>query len=759
MANSVPALRFRGKKPQADGDVESMSKGKTSNPTDTKSEDVEPNKNEGQSDDKERASSEKTKPSEDTNGATAPSETAPETEEKKFKRVNPSEEKLTFTNVVLALKLLPRVLNICWNAQPYLCTLMMTITALNGIEPLFRIGTDAMLLDVVMTAIKTQDMSAIRSILYVILMQIVVDFFSHILNAVQNIVQQQLQSSVNTYLDLAIMEHTLKLDLAYFEDPTMSDIIREADQMGGYYPVATLRSILGAFQQTIVFVSMSALLFNNPKWPVIVPVALLNPALSFFIGLQLSFASYQRFTQDRTPRRMMHYITDLITSESAQKELKLFDVGRHFIEIYKQAHMKIKDNGQMDKLIEQAVWIVLNTFSNLTQSYVYYIVAVQAIHETISVGDLTRYTTATTRFGSSFRGVLSEISSVYDRCLRLKVVFDFFDLKPQISYPEEGVKYQETENAMVLADAAQGHKISSINQDLLFDKNPQSQASSSFEICPDISYGIVTTGSTSINRSLGGQHGMKIEFRNVSFKYPGKDEYCLKGINFVIEPGEIIALVGYNGAGKTTLVKLMMRLYAPDSGDILINNRNIKDFDLPDLRSHVSIIFQDFNRYEMKVSENIGIGSILHMHEDSSIHIAATKSGADEVIAKLSSQYDHQLGRRFHEEGAELSGGEWQKVALSRAFMRDAEARLLVLDEPTSALDARAEHEVFAKIRALSSGKTAIFISHRFSTVRNADRILVIEEGVIRENGSHDELLELDGRYAELFNLQAEAYK
>ncbi len=250
--------------------------------------------------------------------------------------------------------------------------------------------------------------------------------------------------------------------------------------------------------------------------------------------------------------------------------------------------------------------------------------------------------------------------------------------------------------------------------------------------------------------------GIDIEFRNVSFTYPGKQEPALCNISFTLRSGETIALVGRNGAGKTTLVKLLTRLYDPDEGEILMSGRNIKEYDLKDLREQIGVIFQDFVQYAMKVQENIGIGRIADLDQLPLIRAAATKSGADAVIDKLDDGYETMLGKWF-DKGTQLSGGEWQKVALARAFMRDA--RLLILDEPTSALDAQAEYDVFTRFRHLTEGKTAIFISHRFSTVRLADRIFVIENGGILESGSHSELMEKDGRYAELFNLQAEAYR
>jgi ATP-binding cassette subfamily B protein len=252
--------------------------------------------------------------------------------------------------------------------------------------------------------------------------------------------------------------------------------------------------------------------------------------------------------------------------------------------------------------------------------------------------------------------------------------------------------------------------------------------------------------------------GLTIEFRHVSFAYPGRKEegQALRDVSFRIEAGDTVALVGRNGAGKTTIVKLLTRLYDPDEGEILVNGHDIREYDLTSLREHIGVIFQDYVNYYLSAARNIGVGRVGAMDDAAGIRAAAAKSGANGVIERLPDGYDTMLGKWF-EQGQQLSGGEWQKIALARAFIRDAP--LLILDEPTSSLDPQAEYEVFSRFRELTRGKSAIFISHRFSTVRLANRILVLEDGRIREHGSHAELLALGGRYAELFTLQAEAYR
>jgi ATP-binding cassette subfamily B protein len=246
------------------------------------------------------------------------------------------------------------------------------------------------------------------------------------------------------------------------------------------------------------------------------------------------------------------------------------------------------------------------------------------------------------------------------------------------------------------------------------------------------------------------------EFRDVSFVYPGTERVILKDLNFRVEPGERIALIGQNGQGKTTIVKLMTRLYDPTGGKVLLDGIDLREYDIEDLCSQIGVIFQDFMRYEMTARENIAVGRIEYLWDDPRIYSAAEKSLADGVVERLARGYEQMLGRRF-EGGVDLSGGEWQKMALARAYLR--EAQVLILDEPTAALDARAEYEVFERFNELTESKMALFISHRFSTVRMAERIIVLENGAIVEEGSHDQLMAYGGRYAEMFELQASSYR
>ncbi len=399
----------------------------------------------------------------------------------------------------------------------------------------------------------------------------------------------------------------------------------------------------------------------------------------------------------------MMYLTNLLSVDTYNKEIKLFNLGPLFISRFKQlANTFYEENRQLltKRYLTNFFWTALTGAAN---SGIYLYVALRAVTDPLQVtlGSLTLYTQTATQTGQNFQGLLTGISSMYENNLYVNLLFEFLEYKPRIVSPALPAPVQVSPEAK----------------------------------------------------------GLEVEFRNVSFTYPGKDpetQAALKNVSFTIKAGESIALVGRNGAGKTTLVKLLTRLYDPDEGEILMGGRNIKEYDLHDLRELVGVIFQDYVNYYMTAQENIGVGRVAEIENQELVVGAAQKSGANTVIEKLPDGYDTMLGKWF-KGGMQLSGGEWQKVALARAFIRNA--HILVLDEPTSSLDAQAEYEVFTHFRTLTEGKTAIFISHRFSTVRLADRIFVLEYGKIRESGSHQELMELDGRYAELFNLQAEAYR
>jgi ATP-binding cassette subfamily B protein len=382
-------------------------------------------------------------------------------------------------------------------------------------------------------------------------------------------------------------------------------------------------------------------------------------------------------------------------SNQSAKEIKIFGLGTHLAERYREVSERIYEDNKTVAVKRASVGFLLNLVSTGGYYGAYAVVLIRTLAGAISVGTFGFLTGAFSRSRMYIEKILQSFTDISDQALYLKDLFEFFEMEPAIrSVP----------------------------------------------------------GALPAPRPI--RSGF--EFRNVGFAYPGSDRMVVENINFRLDAEEKIALIGENGAGKTTLVKLLARLYDPTQGQILLDGVDVREYDVEDLRKEIGVIFQDYMRYELLAKENIGFGKIEDLGDQARIEVAARKSMAYQVIGKLPNGYDQMIGRRF-DGGVDLSGGEWQKFALARAYMRDAQ--LLILDEPTATLDARAEYEVFRRFAELTKGRMAVLISHRFSTVRMADRILVLQNGRIHEQGTHKHLVDLGGQYAELFELQAAGYR
>jgi ATP-binding cassette subfamily B protein len=593
---------------------------------------------------------------------------------------------------------LPRVLRLVWSTSPLMTITLALLSLLQGFTPAASVWITKLVVDSVVKGIQLHTTAPIW---IPVGLQLGIVLLSNLLSTLSNVVQQLLQEHVSNYIQLLVLEKADTLDLAFFEDPEFYDKLRQVTDQSTYKPVSMISQTFDLFRTLVTLISMIVLLARLAWWLAI--IALLVPLPAFISSARYGWRGYQQMRRQSPERRLMMYLINLLSVDTYNKEIKLFTLGPLFIDRFKHlAHKFYEENRQLltKRYMTNFVWTALSGAAN---SGIYLYVALRAIMDPVNVtlGSLTLYTQTATQTGQNFQGLLNGISSMYENNLYVNLLFEFLEYKPRIVSPALPAPVQ---------------------------------------VAPD-------------------EKGLEIEFRNVSFTYPGKDpetQAALKNVSFTIKAGESIALVGRNGAGKTTLVKLLTRLYDPDDGEIFIGGHNIKEYDLHDLRALIGVIFQDYVNYYMTAQENIGVGRVAEIENQDLVMGAAQKSGANTVIEKLPDGYDTMLGKWF-KGGTQLSGGEWQKVALARAFIRDA--HILVLDEPTSSLDAQAEYEVFTHFRILTEGKTAIFISHRFSTVRLADRIFVLENGKIRESGSHEELMELDGRYAELFNLQAEAYR
>jgi len=457
--------------------------------------------------------------------------------------------------------------------------------------------------------------------------------------------------------------------------------------------IGLLAAVLNVAQDTLSLISLSAGLIVFSPWLMILLIAAVIPA---FLGeTHFTTLAYSVLYRYTPERRLLDYLRMLGASNQSAKEVKIFGLGTHLAERYHEVSERIYEDNKKVAVKRAGVGFLLNLVSTGGYYGAYAVVLIRTLAGAISVGTFTFLTGAFSRSRMYIEKILQSFTDISDQALYLKDLFEFFEMEPSIrSLPGA-----------------------------LPAPRP------------------IRTG---------------FEFRNVGFAYPGSSTMVVENINFRLETQEKIALIGENGAGKTTLVKLLARLYDPTVGEILLDGVDLREYDVEDLRKEIGVIFQDYMRYELLAKENIGFGKIEDLADQARIAKAAQKSMAFQVIRKLPKGYDQMIGRRF-DGGVDLSGGEWQKFALARAYMRDAQ--LLILDEPTATLDARAEYEVFRRFADLTKGRMAVLISHRFSTVRMADRILVLQNGRIREQGTHHHLVALGGQYAELFELQAAGYR
>ncbi|MEP6683819.1 MAG: ABC transporter ATP-binding protein [Parafilimonas sp.] len=454
-----------------------------------------------------------------------------------------------------------------------------------------------------------------------------------------------------------------------------------------------LSQVFAQVQDLITMGFLAAGLMAFNPWLILLLLIAIVPA---FLGESYFNDRSYALTRGQTPeRRELDYMRYLGASDETAKEVKLFDLSNFLVARFKTLSNKFYDDNK--KLsIKRASWGTLFALIGSVGYYAAYIVIItQTIAGAITIGTLTFLAGSFRQLRSLLEGILSRFTSVSQGAIYLRDFFDFFEIQPNITTTKNPVPFP----------------------------NPVKQ-------------GFV--------------------FEDVGFKYHNTENWANRHLNFTLHAGEKMALVGENGSGKTTLVKLLARLYDPTEGRILLDGIDLREYDLFALRRNIGIIFQDYLRYQMSFAQNIAVGNIDELNNRALIEQSAEKSLASLLAKKLPNQYEQALGRRFN-NGVELSGGEWQKVALARAYMKDAQ--LLILDEPTSALDARAEYDVFQRFAELTKDKTAILISHRFSTVRMANRILVLDKGKLLEIGSHEELLALNGRYAELFQLQAKGYR
>ena len=493
-------------------------------------------------------------------------------------------------------------------------------------------------------------------------------------------------------VSLRVMKHAARLDLASLEDPAFHDKLERA-RLQATDRIGMLNAMGRLLLQAITLVTLSAWVIAFSPWLFLVLVICVVPA---FAGeSHFAFLGYSLAHHITPIRRELDYLRILGSSKESAKEVKVFGLGQHLHDRYAQLTGQIiLKNISLTR--RRLCWGSILAVVGSIGYYASYVFLVwRTLRGELSIGALVALTGAIAGASVQLQGVFSLFSHIADQALHLTDLIDFLSVQPRI---------QSKPNAV-----------------------PAPRA---------------------IHEGF--------EFRGVSFHYPNSERLVLNNLNFRIQPGEHVALVGENGQGKTTLVKLMARLYDPTGGAILLDGVDLRDYRVEDLHHEIGIIFQDFVRYDMAARLNIGVGRIDALDQDAELWAAARKSRADGMLMRFPGGLDQMLGRRF-DGGVDLSGGEWQKFALARAYLRDAQ--VLILDEPTASLDAVAEYEVFCRFDELARDKMAILISHRFSTVRKSDRIVVLENGKIHEQGTHDQLVATGGRYARLFALQAASYR
>lgn len=583
-------------------------------------------------------------------------------------------------------------MRLIWDTSPVLATINIFLRLLRSLYPVSSLYVGKLIIDEIVHLSSLEGPLDYTYLLTLIGIEFGLALFSDALNRGIILSDSLLGDRFANRSSVELMRHAAQMDLAQFEKADFYDKLERARRQTTGR-VRLMSQILSQMQDLITILSLGAGLVLFNSWLILLLIFTIIPA---FLSESYFNRSTYSLVRSWTPeRRELDYLRYIGASDETAKEIKLFNLS-DFITTRFEGLAEKYYQANRKLAIKRSIWgMGLGILSTLGYYGAYTLIIYQTVIRIISLGDLTFLSGSFSRLQSLLQGMLSRFNAIAQDALYLQDWFAFFDIKPKIVSPPSPRHVPK----------------------------------------------VIQKGFT---------------FEQVGFKYPNTEQWAIKNISFHLNAGEKLALVGENGAGKTTLVKLIARLYDPDEGRILLDGIDIKEYNLQEYRQMIGVIFQDFVKYYMMMSDNIAVGKIDKREDEELIQKSAQLSLADSVIDRLPQGYSQMLGRRFV-EGVELSGGEWQKVALARAYMRDA--ALLILDEPTAALDARAEYEVFIRFSELTQGKAAVLISHRFSTVRMADRILVLKQGQQVELGTHSELLDKGGLYAELFNLQAEGYR
>jgi ATP-binding cassette, subfamily B, bacterial len=592
-----------------------------------------------------------------------------------------------------------RTLALVWRSWPLGTVVLTALTVLSAsLSPAIAYVGKIIVDGVVTTraAGEARSAAAFDAVLVWVVVELGLIIVAALCDRLLGLMRQLLGGRLGIDVNVMILEKALTLKLRHFEDPEFYDKLTRARREASSRPMSLVQGHFQLLRHGLTVAGYITLLVGFSAW--IVPILLLTTVPAFVVEARFSGAGFRLRNRRAPEARRLNYLEHVIANDRHAKEVKLFGLGPLLLGRYRGlSETFYAEDRRLG--VRRSIWgWSVSLLSTIAFYGCYAFIALATVMGQLSLGDMTLYVVAFRQGQQAFHAILITIGGMYEDTLYISNLFEYLNISV-----EDGA------NGTSSADAA-----------------PAARA----------------------------ERGLR--FEAVGFRYPGADSWTMRGLNLFIPGGESLALVGENGAGKTTFIKLLTGLYRPNEGRILLDGRDLREWDEEALRRRMGVIFQDFNQYYFLLRENIAVGSVEHLGDEARIANAVDRGGARELVARLAHGLDTQLGRSFH-DGIELSGGQWQKVALARAFMRQ-EADILVLDEPTAALDAEAEHAVFQRFRALAERRTTILISHRFPTVRMADRILVFDRGRVIEDGTHAQLLAQQGRYARLFTLQAQGY-
>jgi ATP-binding cassette subfamily B protein len=616
----------------------------------------------------------------------------------KIRRPRPDDESVTWKERLKALRYVPALFRLIWGTHRGYTVAMVVLRVVRAFVPVVTFWVGKLILDSVIAA--KAGTGSLTQVWRYLVLELGIVLVGEILARASSLIESLLGDLFSNAMSVQLMEHAAKLDLAQFEDPEFYDHLERARRQT-VGRIALLSLLLSMSQDALTLLTLAGALIAYNPWLLLLLAAAVVPS---FLG-ETHFASlgYSLLFRWTPERRQLDYLRYVGASDKTAKEVQMFGLAPWLTERYRDLSQRFYEENRDLSIRRGVVSALLSILGTVGYYAAYVVILIRAVKGDITIGTLTFLAASFGRGRDVIQNILLSASNVAEQALYLRDLFVFLEMRPTIESPP---------NARPVPTKIQS--------------------------------GFV--------------------FEDVGFRYPDSERWAIRNVTFTLRPGERVALVGENGAGKTTITKLLARLYDPTEGRITLDGVDLKEYDLVSLRHAIGVIFQDFVRYDMRFDENIGVGEIDSVRGDleksngtpPSITAAAENSLAASLLPRFSKGYQQMLGRRF-DEGVDLSGGEWQKIALARAYIRDAQ--VLILDEPTAALDARAEYEVFLRFSELVAGRMAILISHRFSTVRMADRIIVLRHGKVEEQGSHEELLLNRGLYEELFAMQAKGYR